>query len=379
MLMNEGSPCPRNSASLPVPAVLSGFYGKGWGGVLILPVSKMLYLNCRLAQVAALQVTNQVTSAVVSRLSSLVVANLNDTNLPVDHLATMSTQSELENREEEQSEHGRPESWVERAARFGYGTKGILYIVVGTLSMRVAMGLGGEIEGPDEALSTIGEQPFGILLLIIATVGFFGYAAWRLIQAWADPDKAGSSLVGISTRLSYVVIGLIYIYFGYQAVQILTGNDNGEGNGNEQAEHWTGVLLAQPYGPWLVGAVGLGIVIGGLYQFYYGLGAKFEYKLDMEEMSDRETRWTIRSGQAGFMSWGVIFLVIGGFLIRGAVRYDPDDAMDMVEALEKILMQPYGPWLLGIVAAGLILYGVFHLILSYYRCFRLDISMDLNE
>jgi hypothetical protein len=291
----------------------------------------------------------------------------------------MSRQFRPVEKGKEQLSKIRSQPWVERAARFGYGTKGVLYIVVGALAMRVAVGLGGEIEGPDEALATIGEQPFGIVLLIIAALGFFGYAIWRFVQTWVDPDDAGNGVMGILTRFSYVVIGLIYIYFGVQSVRILTGNDNNESNGNEQAEHWTGWLLAQPYGPWLVGAMGIGIVIGGLYQIYYGLAVQFEYKLDESEMSDREKFWTIRSGQAGFISWGVIFLVIGGFLIRGAVRYDPDDAMDMVEALEKILMQPYGPWLLGGVAAGLILYGLFHLILSRYRCFELEMRSEQNQ
>jgi hypothetical protein len=208
----------------------------------------------------------------------------------------------------------RSQPWVEWAARFGYGIKGILYIIVGILILRVALGFGGEVEGPEEALSTIGEQPLGRLMLAIAVAGFFGYALWRFVQAWVDPDHAGSSITGILTRLSYVCIAFIYIYFGVQAARILMGNDNNESNGSEQAEHWTGVVLSQPFGPWLVGAVGLGIIVAGFYQIYYGFMAQFEYKLDEEHMSEREKRWTIRSGQVGFMSWGIIYLLIGGFV-----------------------------------------------------------------
>jgi hypothetical protein len=266
--------------------------------------------------------------------------------------------------------------WVEWLARFGYGVKGVIYVLVGFLAGRVAMGLGGEIEGPDEALETIGEQPLGLILLSIVAFGLFAYALWRFVQAWVDPDDAGATVKGIIIRLMYVAVGLIYVYFGVLAVRILMGYGGNENDGNEQAEHWTGVLLAQPFGPWLVGAIGLGIVGAGLYQIYYGVGGHFHYKLQEKSMSRWEEWWTMRIGQAGFIAWGVIYLIIGGFLILAGVQYNPEQAMDLVEALETVLMQPAGPWLLGGIAFGLFLYGVFHLIMVRYRALELDILSD---
>jgi hypothetical protein len=62
-----------------------------------------------------------------------------------------------------------------------------------------------------------------------------------------------------------------------------------------------------------------------------------------------------------------VFGLIGWFLIKAAIDYKPKEAVALDGALAKLAHAPYGPLLLGIVAAGLIGFGAFSLVESRYR------------
>jgi hypothetical protein len=90
--------------------------------------------------------------------------------------------------------------WVEKLARFGYAAKGVVYAVIGILALQLALGQGGEATGPEGALSTIGQQPFGRALLAIMAAGLLAYALWRLVQAAVDPEHKGTDAKGLGQR-----------------------------------------------------------------------------------------------------------------------------------------------------------------------------------
>lgn len=254
--------------------------------------------------------------------------------------------------------------WIERLARLGYVTKGLVYLVIGILATQAAFGAGGQTTDSSGALQEIVTQPFGILLLAIATIGLIGYALWRFIQAAIDPDQVGSDLKGIGIRSGYVVSGLIYAGLAWTAFQMLLGS----GGGNEDATRdWTAWLLSQPFGQWLVGLVGV-IVIGvGFFQIYKGMTASFREKLDLAAMSAREESWSTRIGQFGLAARGVVIGMVGFFLIQAAYRANPDEARGLGSALRELAQTPFGPWLLAIVALGLIAYGIFMAVMGRYR------------
>lgn len=256
--------------------------------------------------------------------------------------------------------------WVVWLGRFGFAAKGLVYIIIGVLAVQVAIGSGGQTTGPSGALSTIANQMFGQVLLIIVAVGLFGYALWRFIQAWKDPENEGSDAKGVIKRIGYGVSGLVYAFLGVEAIRIVMGTSSG-GGGEQQAQDWTAMLLAQPFGQWLVGIVGAILIGTGCYQFYRAYSAKFQEKLKLNEMSATERTWAVRSGKLGFAARGVVYLIIGGFLIQAAWTQNSEEAGGIGQALRELAQQPYGPWLLGIVAAGLVAYGFFCFILARYR------------
>src|SRR5579872_6550065 len=81
-------------------------------------------------------------------------------------------------------------------ARTGYAAKGIVYLIVGALAGKVALGEGGSTTDRNGALRAIYEQPFGKILLAIVAVGLVGYALWSFIQALVDPDHQGNTAKG---------------------------------------------------------------------------------------------------------------------------------------------------------------------------------------
>ncbi len=246
--------------------------------------------------------------------------------------------------------------WVERLARLGYLAKGIVYAIVGVLAVQAAFGAGGQTTDTKGALGAIAAQPFGKFLLALLTVGLIGYVVWRFVQAVQDPEHKGDDAKGWATRLGYAVSGLIYASLAFTAIGLIRGSGGGGGGNSEQ--DWTARLLAQPFGQWLVGLVGAFVIGLGFYQLYQAYKAKFRKQMKLQEMSPTEETWATRIGRFGLGARGVVFCIIGFFLLQAARQSDASQVRGLDGALQSLAQQPYGPWLLGIVALGLIAYGI---------------------
>jgi hypothetical protein len=253
---------------------------------------------------------------------------------------------------------------VEKLARFGYAVKGVVYGLIGVLAIMAAFGSGGQTSGSRGVLSTIAGGPFGQVLLVLVAIGLFGYALWRFVQSIIDPDNKGTDAEGLVKRTGYFVSGLIYAGLGIAAVRLFTGNGGG---GGSNADSRTAALMEQPFGLWLVGIVGALIIGFGLYQLYKAKEASFFDKLKTGQMSAEERKWTRRSGQAGLAARGIVFGIIGFFLIQAALSANPQEARGLGGALDTLAAQPYGPYLLGLVALGLVGYGFYCGVNARYR------------
>ncbi|BAY20983.1 hypothetical protein NIES2100_07270 [Calothrix sp. NIES-2100] len=257
-----------------------------------------------------------------------------------------------------------PSEWVERLARFGYASKGVVYGIVGLLAAQAAFGTGGRTTDTKGALQTIVEQPFGKFLLALVAIGLIGYVLWRFVQAIKDPEHQGKDVKGLAQRVGYAINGFLYASLAYSAVQILLGS-GGNSNSNS-TQDWTARLLSQPFGQWLVGTVGALIIGLGFYQFYQAYSAKFRRELNLTELSNQERKWVMAICRFGLLARGIVFSITGWFLIQAATQYNPQAAGGLDEALQTLSQQPYGPWLLGFVALGLVAYGVYMVVKARY-------------
>lgn len=253
---------------------------------------------------------------------------------------------------------------IEWLGRLGYAAKGVVYALVGILAGQAALGRGGATTGTEGVLERILQAPFGRALLGVTALGLVGHAIWRFTQAGMDTENKGTDAKGVVTRAAYTIIGLIYIGLALSALRLALGS--GGGNGDDTAGR-TAWLLGQPLGRWLVGLLGLTVVAVGLFQLYRAYRAEFREHLRMSEMSAAQERWATATGRLGYAARGIVFGIIGGFLIVAGLQSQPEAARGLGGALDTLARQPQGKWLLGIVAAGLIAYGIFMLVQARYR------------
>lgn len=261
--------------------------------------------------------------------------------------------------------------WIEALARFGYAVRGVLYITVGVLAAQIALGVGGETTDKNGAITAIGSQPFGKFLLVLIVVGLVGYSLWGFVRAIFDPLNRGAEPKGIAQRIGYVVSGLSYGALVVPTVRFIMGT-GGTGGGSQASQDLTAKLLAQPFGPWLVGLLGLIGIGGGLGQLFQAFTADFKKDLKFRDMSANEQQWAIRVGRFGMSARGVVFAIMGFFILQAALHKDPGNVKGLDGALQTLVQQPYGPWLLGVVALGLVAFGIYSLLCAKWIHMKRD-------
>jgi hypothetical protein len=264
--------------------------------------------------------------------------------------------------------------WMTILARLGYAAKGVVYLIIGWLAVLLAIGDGGKTTDQRGALQTIYEQPYGKFLLAIVVIGLLGFAIWCFLQAWFDTEGKGRDIKGIIGRIGYAVVGVTYAILAFGAFQLIagTGTSSTTKSTTSSTQDVTAQLLKHSWGVAVVVILGL-IVIGvACYMFAKAYTAKFQRRLLLTGVSAQLKRVVIFLGRFGYAALGVVFSIIGVFLIVAAVQHNPHDAKGLDTALRVLIQQPFGPFLLGIVALGLIAYGIYSFVEARYR--RIGVS-----
>jgi hypothetical protein len=194
---------------------------------------------------------------------------------------------------------------------------------------------------------------------------------WRLLQALLDTDDEGTDAEGIAKRLGYAGSALIYTTLALSAVQLLRTGSVGE-NSTQAAQDWTAKLMEKPLGQWLVAVVGLLVIGLGCYQLYKGYKAEFREDLELDRLGATENNWVTRLGQVGHIARGIVFGMIGLFLIIAALHANPGEARGIDGALAALAEQSFGPILLGAVALGFVAYGLYMFAEARYRRMVVD-------
>jgi uncharacterized protein DUF1206 len=260
-------------------------------------------------------------------------------------------------------EHVERSMAFEALARAGFVARGVIYGIIGILAIEVALGTGGKTTSQTGALKTIAHQPFGKILLVLVAIALAGYALWRFLHVLLGhgPEKSDSGfdrLAALGSGVSYALICAI-------AVEILISGAGSSSSGN--AKQSTAGVLGWTGGTWIVGIAGVVLCGVGLYQAYRGISKDFLKDSKTEEMSPGVREWVEWIGTFGHLARAVVFGLAGIFLVKAAVEYDPNKAVGVDGALAKLANQSYGHFLLGIVAAGLIAFGVYSLSDARYR------------
>lgn len=252
-------------------------------------------------------------------------------------------------------------SGFEWLARSGFVARGLIYAIIGVLAVKLALGAGGKTTSQQGAMKTIAQQPFGEVLLILVAIGLAGYALWRLTRALLGHGPEDSDSTG--ERVAALASGLVYAGLCAVAVTILLGSGSSSGNTGKT----TAGVLGWPAGTWLVGVAGAVLIGVGLYQGYRGVSKDFLEDSKTEQMSATVKTWIGWLGTLGHLARMIVFCLVGVFLILAAIAFNPSKAVGLDGALAKLAHHSYGPLLLGVVAAGLIAFGLYSFTDARYR------------
>lgn len=261
---------------------------------------------------------------------------------------------------------------IAKIRSLGFFMKGVVYIILGTLTFMAAFGWGGDVSNRTNVIKFLLDLPLGKALIGIAAIGLFAYSLWRFYQTIKRPkEKANDKKIkSIFKRIRYFYSGILYGAIAYSfakpLIRALGGNreahveDND--NGEEKAALWE--LLSMDWGKallWILAAI---IAGQALQQFYIAYTAGFMKKIDNYPNVKHEYDFIKKSGRLGYISRGVVFGVLAFFIIQVILQHNANAYKGTEGALQYLLTFSYGTWLLGAIALGLILYGIFNVMVA---------------
>jgi hypothetical protein len=252
------------------------------------------------------------------------------------------------------------ERWLQSFARFGLVSKGIVYCLMGTLTILAAFGLSGAKGDKSEAFKLIYDQPFGKILLLAIALGLCGYVTLRIFQALFDIDDKGKGAKGLATRLGYAASAVLYLSLIIYAVKLASGSPSS----GDQRQFFVSKILSYPMGEWIIAIAALIIIGSGIHQMYKGFSKRFMKKVKLYRSEYAQS--FKRAGVLGYVSRGLVFSIVGYFLLRAAMDSNASEANGTGAAFD-FLQNNFGNVLMGLVALGLVAYGVFMFVRARYE------------
>ena len=246
--------------------------------------------------------------------------------------------------------------WVERLARLGYGVRGVLYGVMGVLALELAFGVGTTPGDQRRSLFLLAGNPLGGVLLAVVVVTLGAYSLWGFVRAIYDPLGRGKDAPGVISRLGFAWSGLNYAALMVFALEFLIGATKGDGSDSLQTA--VAEIMSAPAGQYITIVAGGIAVIAGLGQFADAYQAGFRKDLKRNQMNRAERVAADSLGRFGMFSRGVIFTMLGYFVLQAGLHHDPSRAGSMGDAFLAIARAPMGHLILAIVALGFVALGM---------------------
>ncbi|MFV8225763.1 DUF1206 domain-containing protein [Christiangramia aquimixticola] len=239
-------------------------------------------------------------------------------------------------------------------ARFGMAAKGAVYCLIGILTALAAFGQGGQKSGGKGALQYVAQQSYGQVLLVILGIGLLGYVFWRMYQVFANPKGFDDDLKGYGKRVAFFISGLIYGGFAYYSFKIAFGSSSGG------SSSLFGSLMSGSNGKTIAIVIGIGMAIKAIYDLYRAYSNKFREEVEEAGMDQKEQKLLINAGKFGHTARGIVigfmaYLTLKSGMTQGNSIKTQTDAFTFIQ-------NEFGSIVLGILAIGLVGYGVYMLI-----------------
>lgn len=251
---------------------------------------------------------------------------------------------------------------LERVARVGLVSYGLVHLMISLSALRLAWGgSGGGSADSSGALTTLAAQPFGRVLLVAVAIGLVALALWQAsVAIWGYSNSKGK----VRQKASSAGRAVVFLALGVSSAKIALGSASSSSRSEGQA---TSGVLTWPGGQVIVVAAGVLVVAVGVLSVVKGVRKSFSDDIDVSSMSRGWARTVIRLGQIGYVTKGIALAIVGALLGYAAVSFDPAKAQGLDGAMQAILAQPFGRFLLTAVALGFLAFGVFAILQSRYR------------
>ncbi|HWD64274.1 MAG TPA: DUF1206 domain-containing protein [Solirubrobacteraceae bacterium] len=250
--------------------------------------------------------------------------------------------------------------------RAGFVARSLTYGVIGVLALAMAVGDGTGGTAPDQqgALALIARAPAGRIALVVICAGLLGYALWKFTQGFVGHGPEGGGDPDAKDRVANIAGGIVYLLFFIVAVRTLMSGSSG---GSGQTKHAAAGVLGWPGGQVIVGIAGLAMIGISLYQLSDAVRGKFAEDRKTGQMDRSERKMFMGLGRVGLSARSLVFALVGYFLVETAIDFKPSRAVGVNGALERLQHEPFGPWLLGLVAAGLLTFAAYSLLEARFR------------
>ena len=252
---------------------------------------------------------------------------------------------------------------LEYLARAGFVCYGVIHLLFAWVALQLAFGNSGGESDQSGALENLASKPFGKTMVIIVVVGMVALAIWQAFEA-AIGESGEQDKEAIAERVVSGIRAIVYLSTAWTGVKVVTGANSSQG---DQQQKGASTLMDATGGRWLVGLIGLVVVGVGIGLLVYGVKKKFGKHLNTQQMSPTVQKTTRRLGVAGYSAKGIAYAIAGFLVVMAAVQYDPDKARGLDSALKTLVQQPFGPWLLALIAVGIAAFGVYCFSQAKYR------------
>jgi hypothetical protein len=258
--------------------------------------------------------------------------------------------------------------WMEKLMRLGYAVKGFLYVAIGVIAVSGALGRSTTPADQLGAIVAFSRLPYASIIMWIILIGLVSYSLWGVVRAVFDPLHKGNDLKGLLARGGFLLSAITYALLVIPTYHLINGASGG--SGANSTVKMVSTVMNMPMGRWVIGAVGLAVVAAGIYQIYMGIKMNFDQFYKPYELSSEQFKVAKQMGRFGTAARGVVFALVGFFLVLAAYQANPGHARGFDGAFKYLSHQPYGIYLLGIIALGLIAFGLYSLMMAAWLRLR---------
>ncbi|MGI8645147.1 MAG: DUF1206 domain-containing protein [Nocardioides sp.] len=262
--------------------------------------------------------------------------------------------SEMKARANQAGNNAENSEWFDKAIRAGLIAYGVVHLLIAWLALQLAFGESEGSASSKGAMQQLAEQPFGTVLLWLVAIGMLVLVLWKLLDAWKGHQEEDDDKKMWAKRAFDVLKAVLYAVIAISAIRTATGSGSSGGTDSTTAK-----IMDLPAGQFLVGLVGLAIFAYGANQVRIAYTEKFREKIGAGGTSGQSGQAYVYFGKAGYTAKGLAIAIVGGLFIYAAVTHEAKKSGGLDQALQTVLEQPFGPFLLGIIAVGIGCYGLF--------------------